>query len=97
MEDIWHNRATDSLPILFATHAPAGAVGCGDMRRHVAEAECMLYDFAAGLVATARAGSDAQLAIRANTGTGTLATTAGCGQLLSEYGLPWTTHISRNR
>jgi len=61
----------------------------------VEDPDQMLYDQVAGLIGWARAGSDAQLSIRANTGTGTLCTAAGCGQILSEFGLPWTTHLGR--
>ena len=56
----------------------------------------MLYNWTAGLVGKARAGSDAQLALRADTGTGTLATIAGCELIPSDYCLPWTTHLSHD-
>ncbi len=95
MRDVFHHRPTDVLPILFAAPAPEGIAWNRDMRRHVEDQEQMLYDQVAGLVGWARAGSDAQLAIRANTGTGTLVSTAGCRLLPSEFGLPWTTHVSR--
>ncbi|MHB9130150.1 MAG: hypothetical protein ACYDBB_03545 [Armatimonadota bacterium] len=95
MSDIWSNRPTDSLPILFSAQFSEPVAGNSDMRRHVTDAEQMLYDWAVGLLATVRAGSDAQLSVRADTGTGTLPTIAGCRQLLSEHALPWTTHITR--
>jgi hypothetical protein len=95
MTDIWHNRPTDSLPILFSAPGPDGVSGGGDMRRHFEDDAQMLYDTVVGLLGTARAGSDMQLTIRANTGTGTLATIAGCELLPSDYALPWTTHVSR--
>jgi len=96
MADLFHDRATDSLPIIFSTPAPEDGIAWNkDMRRHVEDPDTMLYDQVAGLIGWARAGSDAQLAIRANTGTGTLCTAAGCEQLLSEFGLPWTTHVGR--
>ncbi len=97
MTDLWHDRATDSLPILFSAPAPSGVAGGGDMRRHVESAEQMLYDQVVGVICTARAGSDAQLTIRADTGTGTLATIAGCKQTLSDFALPWTGHVERDR
>ena len=96
MADLFHDRATDSLPILFSTPAPEEGIAWNkDLRLHVEDPDQMLYDQVAGLIGWARAGSDAQLSIRADTGTGTLCTAAGCGQLLSEFGLPWTTHIGR--
>lgn len=97
MIDVWHDRPTDSLPILFgSTDIPEGIAWNSDLRRHVEDAEQMLYDTAAGLVCLARAGSDAQLAVRANTGTGTLASIAGCKLLPSEVSLPWTGHLTPN-
>lgn len=95
MTDVWHGRATDSLPILFSAGAPEGVTGGGDMVRHFEDDEQMLYDTVVGLLGTARAGSDMQLTIRANTGTGTYATAAGCRLLPSEFALPWCTHVSR--
>ena len=95
MIDVWHGRPTDSLPLCFGAVPPQGVMPNTDMRRHVNDPDQMLYDTAVGLAATARAGSDAQLALRVNTGTGTLATAAGCGQLPSDHGLPWTEHITR--
>ena len=96
MVDMFHDRPTDSLPIFFATPAPEDGIAWNkDMRRHVEDPDQMLYDQVAGLIGWARAGSDAQLSIRADTGTGTLPTAAGCEQLLSEFGLPWTTHVGR--
>jgi hypothetical protein len=96
MADMFHDRATDSLPILFSAPAPEDGIAWNkDMHRHVEEPDQMLYDQVAGLIGWARAGSDAQMSIRANTGTGTLCTAAGCKQLLSEFGLPWTTHVGR--
>ena len=96
MHDVFHHRPTDVLPILFAATAPEDIAWNADMRRHVDDPEQMLYDLVAGLVGWARAGSDAQLSIRVDTGTGTLASATGCQQLSSEYALPWTTHISRD-
>jgi uroporphyrinogen-III decarboxylase len=95
MTDIWHGRPTDSLPLCFGASAPEGVAWNPDMRTHVADPDQMLYDAAIGLACTARAGSDAQLAMRVNSGTGTLATLAGCTLLPSEHALPWTTHITR--
>jgi hypothetical protein len=95
MIDVWHGRPTDSLPILFGVGAPEGVTGGGDMVRHFTDDEQMLYDTVVGLLGAARAGSDIQLTIRANTGTGTFATAAGCELLPSEFALPWTTHVSR--
>ncbi|HOS44772.1 MAG TPA: hypothetical protein PK794_13870, partial [Armatimonadota bacterium] len=95
MADVWHDRPTDSLPILFGAPAPEGVSGGGDMRRHFEDDAQMLYDAVVGLLGVARAGSDMQLTIRADTGTGTFATVAGCELLPSEYALPWTTHLTR--
>ncbi|MHB9025093.1 MAG: hypothetical protein ACYC7E_13130 [Armatimonadota bacterium] len=95
MADMWNNRPSDSLPIIFGVPAPPGVAGCGDFRRHVEDGEQMLYDNIAGLVGLVLAGSDAQLAIRVNTGPGTLSTLAGCPQTLSDYSLPWTSHLTR--
>ncbi|HEY3418878.1 MAG TPA: hypothetical protein VGM23_18545 [Armatimonadota bacterium] len=95
MADLWNNRPSDSLPIIFGAPVPEGVAGCGDFRRHVEDPEQMLYDLVAGLVGLALSGSDGQLAIRVDTGPGTLATLAGCPLTTSEYSLPWTAHLSR--
>ena len=95
LTDLWQNRATDSLPILFAAPPPEGIAWNRDVRVHVENRDQMLYDQVAGLVGWSRAGSDAQISVRADTGTGTLCSAAGCQLLPSEYGLPWTTHVSK--
>lgn len=94
MTDIWHGRATDSLPILFSSPLEEPLQSFPDARVRFQDRDAMLYSWAAGLAATARAGSDAQLGIRADTGTGTLATLAGCALLPCEHALPWTTHCT---
>jgi len=96
MVDIWNGRPTDSLPILFNAPPPHNAVLTSDLHHHVEDNGQMLYDTAVGLVAASRAMSDAQLGVRADTGTGTLATIAGCQLIPSEFALPWTMHLTRD-
>ncbi|HEX2947955.1 MAG TPA: hypothetical protein VHV83_00025, partial [Armatimonadota bacterium] len=90
MEDIWHGRSTDSLPLLFSAPVREDVSSEG-----LNPNEQMLYEWTISLVGAARSGSDIQLTIRANTGTGTLATIAGCQLTPCENNLPWTEHITR--
>jgi hypothetical protein len=95
MADMWHNRPTDSLPILFSARVSEPLTWNSDFRKRFADPEQMLYDMLCGVLGVARSGSDAQLTIRVDTGTGTLATCAGCEQIPSEFALPWNSHITR--
>jgi len=95
MEDVWCGRVTDSLPIHFYANGPENVQYVSDNVRQYQEDEVMLYNWACSLVAAARSGSDMPLTIRANTGTGTLATIAGCTMMPIATSLPWTNPITR--
>lgn len=94
MTELLNGNSTDSLPIIFWVNNDV--VSYDEDYNNLSAVEKHCYDQIFGLVGLAASGSDAQLAVRANTGCGTIATIAGCKLLPSETSLPWTIHISRD-
>lgn len=93
MTELLNGMSTDSLPIIFwANH---NIQRCEHEYEILSSVEKHCYDQVFGLLGLAASGSDGQLAVRANTGCGTVATIAGCTLLPSETSLPWTIHISK--
>ncbi|MEI6521537.1 MAG: hypothetical protein WCO98_16095, partial [bacterium] len=94
MTELLEGKPTDSLPIIFWTNHN---VKRSNEYIKLSPAEKHCYDQIFGLIGLAASGSDGQLAVRANTGCGTIATIAGCTLLPSEYSLPWTIHITKEK
>jgi len=88
MASIWRGEEPDYLPIILS--APeAGNFAHYNLLKQFHDPEKMLVEQLWGLVGLARARSDAQLSVRANFGTGFLASIFGLEQEVFPDKMPW--------
>jgi len=90
MEKQFSGQESDYLPIIFDVdfNRPEGFPQFNYAEQY-ADPDKMAYELLWGQIPTALAGSDAQLALRANTGTGTVPSVFGLQQEILPDAMPW--------
>jgi uroporphyrinogen-III decarboxylase len=93
----WHNREVDYLPIIFAGEVPEKKeYQCYNLKEQFFDKEKMLQEELWPVIAHSGSYSDAQLSLRANLGTGFVATVFGLEQEIFEDKMPWLKkHLSK--
>lgn len=90
MAAVWRGEEPDYLPIILSAPVPeAKEFGHYNLAEQFHDPERMLVEQLWGLVGLSRAGSDAQLSVRANFGTGFLASVFGLRQEIFPDKMPW--------
>jgi len=90
MASVWRGEEPDYLPIILSAPVPEEReFGHYDMVEQFRHPERMLVEQIWGLVGLSRACSDAQLSVRANFGTGFLASVFGLRQEVFPDKMPW--------
>jgi uroporphyrinogen-III decarboxylase len=95
---IWRDQEPDYLPIIvFGPGAPERErFPSFDLRECYYDREKMLLEQLWGMISLVAGRSDGVPSMRANTGTGTLATVFGCTNTVFADKMPWiTSHLSR--
>ena len=96
---IWQNKKSDYIPILVGGKVQErDKYPCYNLKEQFFDKEKMLAEQLWRVIAQARGRSDAQLCLRANFGTGFVATIFGLNQTIFEDKMPWLKrHLSREQ
>jgi len=94
---VWKNEPVDRLPIIFGVPTPElKDAPHYNLEECYNDKEKMLFEALYGMISIAESPGDGIPSIRANTGTGTLATTFGLDQRVFPDTLPWIeSHLSK--
>lgn len=96
-EAIWNNKKSDYIPILISGRLPErDQYPVYNLKEQFFDKEKMWAEQLWSVIAQVRGGSDAQLSLRANLGTGLVPTIFGLEQLVFEDKMPWLKeHLSK--